>query len=63
MNYLLDTCTISYFFKKNHSVIRHLESVTPMQIHLSAITFFEVEYGLKLNPKGKEKFAHYGIPF
>ena len=55
MNYLLDTCTISYFFKKIPSVISHFEQLSPMNMHVSAITVMEIEYGLKLNPEREKK--------
>lgn len=51
MNYLLDTCTISDFFKKNHSVVQHFESLVPDQLRISVITVMEIEYGLQLNPQ------------
>ncbi len=55
MNYLLDTCVISDFFKKIPSVIRHFESVSPEKIHVSSIAVMEIEYGLKLNPEREIK--------
>lgn len=54
MNYLLDTCVISDFFKKIPSVVAHFQQLSPSQIHLSTITIMEVEFGLKLN-RDKEK--------
>lgn len=55
MKYLLDTCTISDFFKKTPSVITHFENVLPKQIHISTITVMEIEYGLKLNSEREKK--------
>ena len=55
MNYLLDTCVISDFFKKNPSVIAHFEQVSPAQIHVSTITVMEIEYGLRLNVDREKK--------
>lgn len=55
MNYLLDTCVISDFFKKIPLVIEHFKSVSPEQIFISAITVMEVEYGLKLNTERAKK--------
>jgi tRNA(fMet)-specific endonuclease VapC len=47
-NYLLDTCVVSDFFKKIPSVINHFQKVSPSQIHISTITYMEIEYGLSL---------------
>lgn len=55
MNYLLDTCVVADFFKKHPSVIQQFKSLSPTQIHISSITFFEVEYGLKLNSVREKK--------
>lgn len=55
MNYLLDTCTISDFFKKIPSVTGHFETISPEQIHVSSITVMEIEYGLKLNSEREKK--------
>lgn len=49
MRYLLDTCVISDFFKKIPSVKERFESISPERIHISSITFMEVEYGIRLN--------------
>ena len=48
MNYLLDTCIISDFFKKIYPVLKHFEKLSPTQIHISAVTAMEIEYGLRL---------------
>ena len=50
MNYLLDTCVVSDFFKKIPSVVDHFKEISPEKIHISSITVMELEYGLKLNP-------------
>lgn len=55
MNYLLDTCVISDFFKKNASVINRFEALLPEQICISSITVMEIEFGLKLNPEREKK--------
>ncbi|MEI8366291.1 MAG: type II toxin-antitoxin system VapC family toxin [Parachlamydiaceae bacterium] len=55
MNYLLDTCVVSDFFKKIPAVIEHFEAISPEQIHISSITVMEIEYGLKLNPDREKK--------
>lgn len=55
MNYLLDTCVISDFFKKIPSVISQFENLSPSQIHISTITVMEIEYGLRLSEEREKK--------
>lgn len=55
MKYLLDTCVVSDFLKKNPSVINHFETVSPDKIYVSSITVMEVEYGLRLNLEREKK--------
>lgn len=55
MNYLLDTCVLSDFFKKIPSVIKHFEAISPGDISISTITVMEIEYGLNLNPEKEKK--------
>ncbi len=55
MKYLLDTCVISDFFKKNETVIKHFEALSPETIHISTVTVMEIEYGLRLNPEREIK--------
>lgn len=55
MSYLLDTCTVSDFFKKIPYVIEHFEAVSPDKIYISSITVMEIEYGLKLNQEREKK--------
>ena len=49
MNYLLDTCTISDFFKKIPSVVKNFQEITPNQLYVSTISIMEIEFGLKLH--------------
>lgn len=49
MKYLLDTCVVSDFFKKNPGVVQRMEMLSPKQIYISAISVMEVEFGLLLN--------------
>ncbi len=55
MNYLLDTCVVSDFFKKIPSVIAHFKQHSPKQLYLSTISVMEVEYGLFLNKERELK--------
>lgn len=50
MNYLLDTCIVSLFFRKERHIIEALKTKTPDQLTISTITVMEIEYGLQLNP-------------
>ena len=49
MNYLLDTCVVSDFFKKTPQVIAPFQQISPENIHISSITVMEIEYGLRFN--------------
>jgi tRNA(fMet)-specific endonuclease VapC len=55
MNYLLDTCVISDFFKKIPSVVDHFQKLTPDQLYISSITVMEIEYGLLLHAERERK--------
>lgn len=55
MNYLLDTCVVSDFFKKIPAVVKHFEMISPEKIHVSTITVMEIEYGLRLNLEREKK--------
>ena len=49
MAYLLDTCIVSAFFRKEEYLIDRLKTLTPEEIKISTITVMEIEYGLELN--------------
>ena len=55
MKYLLDTCIISQWVRGNTGVLQQLKTIPPKQISISAITYMEVEYGLKINPQRAAK--------
>lgn len=55
MNYLIDTCVVSDFFKKIPLIVENFESVAPDQINMSSITVMEIEYGLRLNLDKEKK--------
>ena len=55
MKYLLDTCIISQWVRGNTGVLQQLKTIPPEQISISAITYMEVEYGLKINPQRAAK--------
>ena len=50
MSYLLDTCVVSAFFRKESYLIDKLKDLAPEDVKISTITVMEIEYGLKLNP-------------
>lgn len=50
MPYLLDTCIVSAFFRKEVNLINKLKELTPEDVKISTITVMEIEYGLQLNP-------------
>ncbi len=55
MAYLLDTCILSHFFRKEGNVIKNLQNHQPNQIKITSITVLEIEYGLNLNPSLKKR--------
>ena len=55
MTYLLDTCILSYYFRKEENVIKHIKSHRPSDIKISVITLMEIEYGLCLNNAIEQK--------
>lgn len=55
MNYLIDTCVVSDFFKKIPSVVENFKRLSPKQIHISSITVMEIEYGLNLHKEREKK--------
>ncbi|MEO1693190.1 MAG: PIN domain-containing protein [Cyanobacteria bacterium J06631_6] len=50
MPYLLDTCILSDYIKGDSSTVARLKAEKPSDIYFSAITRFEIEYGLQLKP-------------
>ncbi|SNT17145.1 tRNA(fMet)-specific endonuclease VapC [Ekhidna lutea] len=49
MKYLFDTCVISDFVKGDLNTIEKIKSTSPLQIGTSAITEYELRYGLEKN--------------
>jgi tRNA(fMet)-specific endonuclease VapC len=50
IKFLLDTCVISDFFKKDNHTIKAFQRHSPSFLGISTITTMEVEYGLSINP-------------
>ena len=51
--YLLDTNTLSYYFRGEGEVAKRLLATPPQEIAISSITLFELEYGLRRRPGHK----------
>jgi len=55
MKYLLDTCALSYFFRKDPNVLMHFKGSSPDDLAFSYITTMEIEYGLRLHQEREIK--------
>ena len=55
MKYLLDTCTLSYFFRKDLRIVANFKKHLAQDLCLSSITGMEIEYGLKLHQEREIK--------
>ncbi len=55
--YLLDTCTISDFFRGLGETKQRLHATSPAQIAISTITTMEVLYGFRLNQAVNRRFS------
>ena len=49
MQYLLDTCTVSYYLRLNNKVIKNVTALESTELAISVITVLELECGFKLN--------------
>ena len=47
MRYALDTNTVSYYMRRQGSVVTRLQALAPQQIVLPALVVFEVSFGLR----------------
>ncbi|MDJ0633156.1 MAG: PIN domain-containing protein [Xenococcaceae cyanobacterium MO_188.B29] len=55
MAFLLDTCTVSDYIKGDRSTVERLKQESPINICISTITVFEIEFGLQLKPSLRKK--------
>lgn len=55
MSYLLDTCVISDFFKKQPSALKRFKEVSPEELHISSLAVMEIEFGLRLHAEREKK--------
>lgn len=51
--YVLDTNTVSYFFRGEGGVANRLLAIPPRDIALAAITTYELRFGVARNPQAK----------
>ena len=54
--YLLDTTTISDILRRNPSVLNQMRKVSPMEVFISSVSQYEIEYGFILSPRSRMKF-------
>lgn len=57
-SFLLDTCTISDFFRGTGRTVERIRATPPQQIVISTITRMEILYGFALNPRAKKKYSN-----
>lgn len=50
---LLDTNTLSYYFRGEGRVAQRLLAIPPQEVAISSVTLFELEYGLRRRPGHK----------
>lgn len=55
--FLLDTCVISDFIKGEPGTLQAIKSCQPADTSISAITMFEIDYGMALNPERAKKIG------
>ncbi|AZI45100.1 type II toxin-antitoxin system VapC family toxin (plasmid) [Deinococcus psychrotolerans] len=63
MHYLLDTNTVSDFFRQHPSVLTHFGQVAPSELTISSVTVMEIEYGFARQPAARQKFGEIWAAF
>ena len=56
--YLLDTTTISDILRKNPLVLNQMRKVSPMEVYISSVSQYEIEYGFILSPNSRQRFEN-----
>ena len=51
MKYLLDTCTVSDYFRRTGKVAERMQATPPHELAVSTITEHEMRYGLARQPR------------
>lgn len=59
MNFVLDTNTVSYYFKGNPYVVRKLLARTPQEIFIPAVVIYEIEYGIGKSTAPEKKRSQF----
>lgn len=57
MRYLLDTNTVSDFFRRHPAVLARLQQVAPGDLAISSVTVMEIEYGMERQPTARTRFG------
>ncbi len=57
MRYLLDTNTVSDFFRRQPAVLFRLQQVAPGDLAISSVTVMEIEYGMERQPAARTRFG------
>jgi tRNA(fMet)-specific endonuclease VapC len=57
MRYLLDTNTVSDFFRRHPAVLSRLRQLAPGDLAISSVTVMEIEYGMERQPSARRKFG------
>ena len=57
MRYLLDTNTVSDFFRRHPAVLARFQQVAPGDLAISSVTVMEIEYGMERQPAARKKFG------
>lgn len=57
MRYLLDTNTVSDFFRQHPAVLAHFDQMAPSDLAISSVTVMEIEYGMARQPAARRKFG------
>lgn len=63
MRYLLDTNTVSDFFRQHPGVLTHFGQVAPAELAISSVTVMEIEYGFARQPAARQKFGEIWAAF
>ena len=63
MQFLLDTCTISDFVKRDLGTLTEIKNHPPHELAISVLTLMEIEYGLILNPAKAKKLRPIFVDF
>ncbi|GAA4001611.1 type II toxin-antitoxin system VapC family toxin [Deinococcus rubellus] len=63
MRSLLDTNTVSDFFRQHPAVLTHFGQVIPAELTISSVTVMEIEYGFARQPTARQKFGEIWTAF